>query len=231
MDKTLVILDFDNTLVDIDVDWEIVKYFLPETAKSLPDDFYQKNDWLKFMQDNYIEMKKKGYNINDINNLITSFTLTQNFKDLCTYLGNNKDKYYNIILSGSTEHNIRTILRANNIEHYFDEIICNRSIFDENKILKLIPVGFGHNCMDCNKNQCKTYIYNKFLENKFNKIIFICDGSNDLCLAKRLKKNDILYARIAHKLYNILHKNKNVVNCDIQFWQNGKDIYNKLECQ
>ena len=71
MDKTLVILDFDNTLVDIDVDWEIVKYFLPETAKSLPDDFYQKNDWLKFMQDNYIEMKKKGYNINDINNLIT----------------------------------------------------------------------------------------------------------------------------------------------------------------
>ena len=161
MDKTLIIIDFDNTLVDVDVDWEIVKRFLPEVAESLPDIFYQENDWLEFMQDNYIQIKQKGYSINDINKFVSSFPLTDDFKNLCNYLGENKNKFYNIILSGSTDYNINAILNSNGIEKCFDEIICNKSILDKDTILKLIPVGYGHNCKYCNKNQCKTYIYNQ----------------------------------------------------------------------
>ena len=233
MDKTLIIIDFDNTLVDLDVDWEIVKYFLPEVAESLPDTFYQENDWLEFMQENYIQMKQKGYSINDINKFVSSIPLTNHFKHLCKYLGENKNKFYTIILSGSTEYNIHAILNANGVEKCFDEIICNKSILDKDSILKLIPVGYGHNCKDCNKNQCKTYIYNQCLKGKFKKIIFICDGSNDLCLAKRLNHNDILYTRINHKLYNFLIKNRNqnCVNCSICPWNNGNDIFNLIKYQ
>ena len=75
MDKTLIIIDFDNTLVDVDIDWEIVKYFLPEVAESLPDTFYQENDWLEFMQENYIQMKQKGYSINVILFIIILITI------------------------------------------------------------------------------------------------------------------------------------------------------------
>ena len=63
------------------------------------------------------------------------------------------------------------------------------------------------------------------------KSIFICDGNNDFCLAKNLKKNDVIFPRKDYALDLKLLKEeyKKQVSADVIAWKSGNDIINYLK--
>ena len=67
--------------------------------------------------------------------------------------------------------------------------------------------------------------------NEYDKIIFICDGFNDICLAKNLGKNDITLARKDFAFQKNINENNLVkdFNCKVDFWENGNEIINYLK--
>ena len=68
--------------------------------------------------------------------------------------------------------------------------------------------------------------------NKYKKILFICDGSNDFCPSKKiLKKGDVLFPRIDNNLYKKLFKDnfKNELICQIYPWKSADEIVQKLK--
>ena len=67
--------------------------------------------------------------------------------------------------------------------------------------------------------------------NNYLKTIFICDGNNDFCLAKNLKKNDVVFPRKNYALYNRLFEKeeKNKILCEAIAWTSGNDIINYLK--
>ena len=67
--------------------------------------------------------------------------------------------------------------------------------------------------------------------NNYDKVIFICDGFNDFCLAVDLGENDITLMRKNFALYKkIYSKNfENNLKCKVQVWESGNDIINYLK--
>ena len=92
-----------------------------------------------------------------------------------------------------------------------------------------------HDCDKCNPCSCKNNEFKEFSSthdmNNYDKIIFICDGYNDICLAKNLGKNDITMARKDFALHKQLKENNSInnLNCKFEVWENGNDIINILK--
>ena len=65
----------------------------------------------------------------------------------------------------------------------------------------------------------------------YEKIIFVCDGSNDICLAKILNKNDVLFPRKDFALYKKLDNEglRDELKCNINSWVNGFEIISFLK--
>ena len=70
-------------------------------------------------------------------------------------------------------------------------------------------------------------------ENKreyYNNLYFIADGGNDLCLAKNLGKNDVVFPRKDFNLYKkvIQPEIKKILSCKVEPWSDAEEIINYL---
>jgi hypothetical protein len=73
--------------------------------------------------------------------------------------------------------------------------------------------------------------FQKYPKDNYKRIVFLCDGYNDLCLVRALDKNDFCLLRKNYDLYRALFIEKvNVkTKCKFYSWVNGFDIVNILE--
>ena len=86
-------------------------------------------------------------------------------------------------------------------------------------------------CKYCNKSQCKQNelfnIINKIGKDNINNICFFCDGNNDICLAKALNENDILFPRENSSIFRKIFNNQTEpLKCKIISWNNAMDTIN-----
>ena len=158
--------------------------------------------------------------------------------DLFNYIREKKDNYDSIILSSNYEYVIKYILKKNNISDIFLDIITNPSREanqDEKDQFIYVLKKQEHNCKICNPCSCKKNEFKEFCNthdmNNYDKVIFICDGFNDFCLAVDLGENDITLMRKNFALYKkIYSKNfENILKCKVQAWESGNDIINYLK--
>ena len=120
----------------------------------------------------------------------------------------------------------------------FDNIISTKGYLENENSEKLISVPknqFKHNFNLCPVSLCKTTEIKKYLEknkNKFEKILYVGDGSNDFCPAKNLlKKGDIVFPRIDHSLYKKLFQEKlrDQLVCEVYPWKNAEEIISQIK--
>ena len=231
MSKSLVIFDFDNTMVDCDVLYYQCHLGLTEEETSELEKMEETGYFEDMIQSFYDKLKQKNKTINDVNNYIDTIKLSSGFKELVQYLNNNKDKYELIIISGNIDYPIKRILQNESILDCFKKIIASPSIIDQNRIIKVSSLVKGQ-CNNCQPNPCKTFLTKEYIKsNKFKNIIFICDGFNDYCLASNLNNDDILFDRKNYKLFKRLYEKNDIkyLKCKIFDWNNGNDILENIK--
>ena len=183
-------------------------------------------------------MKQNKMTLKDFNTILDKIQLSPKMKELFDYLRENKSKYEIIICSNAVDYEIKYVLQHNGFLDLFDGFICTKGKFQNEKSEHLLFVEknqFPHSCNICSSFQCKGFEIKKYIEkskNKFEKILFVCDGSNDFCPSKNtLKKGDIIFPRFEHNLYNKLFKEKlrDQLVCDVCPWKNAEEIISKLK--
>ena len=235
--KTLLIFDFDKTILNDDSFGHIILNTL--TKEELQIIYNNRNEnWVDGYNYSLKQLKTHGMTKENFNEMLDQISLTKGMSDLFNYIREKKDNYDSIILSSNYEYVIKYILKKNNISDIFLDIITNPSREanqDEKDQFIYVLKKQEHNCKICNPCSCKKNEFKEFCNthdmNNYDKVIFICDGFNDFCLAVDLGENDITLMRKNFALYKkIYSKNfENNLKCKVQVWENGNDIINYLK--
>jgi len=237
--KNLLIFDFDETITDQDSEYEVAKNTLTyeQYQKIVEQDKIGDSETFNHF---FKHLKERGLSLEDYNKHLEKLELSPKMKELFEYLKKNKSKYEILIISGDIEYVIKHVLKYHGYLDLFDDFICNTcEIQNENseRLIYVQMIQFPHDCNLCIPTQCKGLELKKFLEKKqkkYEKIIFVCDGGNDFCPAKKIfQKNDIIFPRVGHGLCKKLFENdsKKELICEIYPWNSGDEIITKLkEC-
>ena len=140
--KTLLIFDFDRTIIEEDSDMEIVNVCKDDEMRNDLNNKMKElsDDWIQYMTYVYKELAKK-YTIEDIKNYLErNIHLTKQFEDVFTYIRENKEMYEVILLSGANAFNINFLLQRFHIEDIFDDIITNPARENKENILELVKL-------------------------------------------------------------------------------------------
>ena len=236
--KYILIFDFDETIINGDSEDDLLKNIFPKKEYDNIMNNLNELDFFEGFNYYFKRMKELNITLKDINQALEKIKLSQKFDVLFNYLKNNKSSYEIIICSSGIDYSIKHILNYYNYLDIFDNIISTKGYLKTENSEKLISVPknqFNHNCNLCPVSLCKTTEIKKYLEknkNKFEKILYVGDGSNDFCPAKNLlKKGDIVFPRFNNSLYKMIFENekKNELKCEIVPWKSGDDIILKLK--
>ena len=234
--KTLIIFDLDQTITNVDTFKTITKMLLtPEETEEIKKiSKIPEINWIPIQNKLYEYAYKHGKDHLSIKNALESIPLTNGMKELFEYLRQNLSKFELIILSSGNKISIEYLLAYNKIIDIFKVILTNPSYVNEKGIIK-VSQSNKHNCKTCNACQCKKVELNEYFKKNpkqnYDKIIWICDGKNDICLCESLENKDYVFPRKDYELYKELYiKNfKDKIKCKIISWKDGFDIINELK--
>jgi len=238
---TTFVFDFDHSLVDNNTDtfvFDVLSPSLREKVNALSADV----QWTELMNQSLNELQEQqGKTVENIRLCMTQIPFQPAMRRALDHLRilrrEGKCKLY--IASDSNTFYIDAILC-----HYgygptgdtFDGIFTNPAFVDKSTgrlcVKKFVE---KHNCTVCNTvNMCKRDIYETYLSAASfphrPRTVFLCDGSNDLCLVLALGAHDVALCRqgaeygLQRKLIPILEKTPEKVQCTIVWWINYDEV-------
>ncbi|XP_020372540.1 pyridoxal phosphate phosphatase PHOSPHO2 [Rhincodon typus] len=234
--KTLLVFDFDHTIVDGNSDTWVVKC-IPE--KKLPDwlrETYDGTQWNEYMQKIFAYFGDQGIKESEMKNIMQSMPYTAGMVDLLKFICQKKDQVDCIIISDSNTCFINWILEVTNSNSVFNSILTNPANFEQNHLI--IKSFHSHNCPNCPDNLCKKKALDDFIADQlkagvqYQRIIYTGDGANDLCPIKGLKECDVAMVRKGYKLEKLIHElvdgDSGSVLPSIVIWLSGEEILSYL---
>ena len=234
--KNLVIFDMDQTIVDLDTEFSCVEKYAPDLFKEMNGDLYVKDHWIEF--NNYIYKRMKNNNVSweQITQHFKDLKLSPKFEELFNYLKNNVSKYDCFLVSGNNDIVVNIILESNNIKNCFKKILCYKSYLDKENYIKIESINEKYeHCKDCSPFMCKSMRLEDYWKendiNEYERIIYIADGGNDLCLSKKLTEKDYVLPRKNYTLYKLIYEKgkKDEIKAKIMPWENGEEIIDILK--
>ena len=226
--KTLLILDFDNTVVNC---------FSSDTTLTLlknQDLVYQirhsPDPWSDCMQKAFLEMKKEGIKIESLKEKIENIKMNENMPDLFEYVIQNREKYDLLIVSGSTMLFLGWFLEKNHLTDIVKSYYALPTEINEELFVKIGNIDHPVCKNGCKADQCKTHniedYLSKHLDTKYERFVYVGDGDNDFCGALILKEGDYLFVRNGYKLQKMLieGKKEKEIKSKIMYWDTGLDI-------
>ena len=239
--KILLLFDFDNTISNETSTYILRREFLTPEEYEINRELHEtQTDWIGAGNDYLKLFKKHGVTLEKINKVLDTVTLTDGMDNLFDYVRKNKSKFDCALLTSTFEYVINYLLKKFNIYDLFTEIYCVKSKIGKPEDDQVIYISERkkHDCNTCQPIGCKNFDYKEFCGshdmNAYYKTVFICDGKNDFCLAKNLKKNDAIFARKDHDLETkilILDENRKQISGDLIIWTTGNDIVDYLKKQ
>jgi len=236
--STLVVFDLDHTILDLNTDTELIKIL----AEKCPDKISKvkdQNNWATYMNDVMDVMHEEGYDVPEIKNIIENLEYNIGFKDLFSFIEQNKNRFEVVIFSGCNTIFVDWIIRKKKLDNIIVEYHSNLAEISKDGKIKIRSTHL-HECKECDLSQCKQkllkdYVSRRDAQNiKFKNVVFVGDGKNDFCLTKVLSKNDLVCYRIGYKLEEKIAKWKkdNFVE-EVEYqslpWNTGFEIIEKLK--
>jgi len=139
-----------------------------------------------------------------------------------------------LCLSASNTIYISTILKARGLEDLFDFIVTNPAKWTDDGRLELerrVPKGGPpHNCPNgCGPNMCKGAELDAYLERtgqKFDRMAYVGDGSNDFCPILRFRKHDVALVRKGRALETRVKNEaeKYGLQCQVKYWGGAWEV-------
>ncbi|KAJ7680558.1 phosphatase phospho-type [Mycena polygramma] len=134
-------------------------------------------------------------------------------------------------LSNANSVYISTILKEKGLDAMFTEIVTNPAEWDPSGLLvlrrRVDPSGPQHACtVGCSANMCKGDELEAFYERHaptFDRVVFVGDGSNDFCPARRLRSQDLLLCRTFGGLHKRIAK-EGGLKCRVIYWTGAWEV-------
>jgi pyridoxal phosphate phosphatase PHOSPHO2 len=237
--KLLLLFDFDNTIIDGTSTYILRKEFLTDEEFRINKLLHETDkNWIKYDNEYLKLFKQHGVTLEKMEKVLDEKAkLTEGMQNLFDFIKENKVKFDLVLLTSTFEYVIHYLLKHFKIFDLFTELYCEKSEMGKPGDDQLIYIVMRkkHNCKDCGPSSCKNSNFEEYCENhdmsQYSKTLFVCDGKNDLCLAKHLKKNDAVFVRKGHGLHEYLFNkgNRNDISGEVIEWSSGKEIVEYLK--
>ncbi|XP_078079976.1 phosphoethanolamine/phosphocholine phosphatase-like isoform X2 [Mustelus asterias] len=233
MNKFLIVFDFDETIIQHNSDYVVLKcspdQSLPEGLLQPPED----GQWHEYMNKVLQYLYEKGVKEESMRKILEETPLSKEMPTLFQFLRESSDLFECIIISDANTFFINTILQANDLSTLFQKIYTNPAIVDGKKNLVINPYH-SHLCQQCPKNMCKRQILHDHLVQRagegveFEKIVYVGDGTNDFCPSAFLTATDVTFPRKNYPLHHLISEVKmtepSAFQAQVVPWESAEDI-------
>uniref|UniRef100_UPI00398E50B9 phosphoethanolamine/phosphocholine phosphatase-like n=1 Tax=Pristiophorus japonicus TaxID=55135 RepID=UPI00398E50B9 len=233
MNKYLIVFDFDETIIQHNSDYVILKC---NPDQSLPDDLTQPCEegcWIEYMSKVFQYLREKGVKEENMRKVLAETPLTKEMLTLFQFLRKSSDLFECVIISDANTFFINSVLQANDLSTIFQKIYTNPSSFD-NKNTFVISPYHSHMCQQCPINMCKRQILHDHLVERaeedveFEKVFYVGDGTNDFCPSVVLTPTDAIFPRKNYPLDRLISEIKSTEPSAFQAqvvpWESAEDI-------
>ncbi|PFH53831.1 hypothetical protein AMATHDRAFT_136744 [Amanita thiersii Skay4041] len=229
VDRQLVVYDFDWSMADQDTDRWIFEVLAPDLRRNMKK-LKDKIQWTDLVAQTLRDAHKRGITREQIEHALRIMPFHPAMERAVKHLQAAGNTTF-LCLSNSNSVFISTILEAKNLQNLFKEIITNPAEWDESGLLKLrrkIDLdGPQHSCtVGCNPNMCKGEELEAFLNRhapRYNRIIYVGDGTNDFCPVLRLRSQDIVLCRNHRGLQKRIVK-EGGLQCQVKYWGGAWEV-------
>jgi 2,3-diketo-5-methylthio-1-phosphopentane phosphatase len=174
------------------------------------------------MRQIFIECEKQGVTKADMTSVLKELKLTDGMEELFQCIRDRKERIRVFVASDSNSWFIDVLLSHFEIKDLVDEVHTNPAEWNGD-LLALKRYTTNEHCDRCPINMCKSEIVSHALTDEtISSIIYVGDGSNDLCPVLSLKENDIACPREGYSLSNKLNTIR--VMCLVVQWSNAARI-------
>ncbi|EDW82305.1 uncharacterized protein Dwil_GK25726 [Drosophila willistoni] len=232
--REMAAFDFDMTILDRDSDMAVGQ-LLPSTERTAElFDLIPKCGWIAFIQ-HVLQMLHQKYGIDAVavGRHIRSLPPVPGILRLIRQLAGHHSNMDLFIVSDSNCFFISEWLEAHGVDHLFAGIYANPASIAADGQLIVSPYEEQNRCELCPVNLCKGRILDELISmGNYKRVLYIGDGSNDLCAVQHLRANDIACIRRGYELHKKLTENvhhRPQLSCGhIVTWRNGHDLYEQL---
>ncbi|XP_060898514.1 pyridoxal phosphate phosphatase PHOSPHO2 [Labrus mixtus] len=237
--KTLMVFDFDHTVVDDNSDTWVLRC-LP--GEALPDSVkksYRKGHWTEFMGRVMKYIGDQDVSPDRVRSVMETIPFTAGMTDLLTLILENKSSIDCIVISDSNALFIDWILQASGLQAAVDQVFTNPAKFNELGYME-VQYCHSHDCTQCPVNLCKRRVLELYLSERsdggvsYERIYYVGDGGNDLCPTFCLRGNDVVMPRKGYTLEKLLsrlesQKDDNSLRAKVIAWSSGTEILEELK--
>lgn len=221
----LAVFDFDHTIVDGNSD--LVARDIIEPHDLIPNRKDYHNNWTQYMQQVFNVLKNIKISAEQVVDAVSLMNSIQGMPKLMRAL--KKSNIDIIVASDSNTLFIHYWLKFNKLSDIVSCVFTNPAKIEDG-LIEIKPYTEQTTCNQCQKNMCKGLIVKEYVsktDNKFNKIFYFGDGSNDLCPVLKLTQNDIAFPRLGYALENLLKSH--ITQAKVIPWCTGEDAYEYLK--
>ncbi|CAA7402864.1 unnamed protein product [Spirodela intermedia] len=226
MAGTVVVFDFDKTIIDCDSDnWVVDELGATELFESL----LPTMPWNSLMDRMMVELHAMGKSIEDIADVLRRAPLDP-------HVAAGIKSAYALgcelkVVSDANLFFIETILEHHGLLSFFSEINTNPSYVDEEGKLRISPYHdfkqSSHGCPLCPPNMCKSMILERMSASVSasgkKRFIYLGDGKGDYCPSLRLTDEDFVMPRKNYPLWELISGNPVLVKPKVHEWSDGEE--------
>ncbi|XP_054474718.1 pyridoxal phosphate phosphatase PHOSPHO2 [Anoplopoma fimbria] len=233
--KTLMVFDFDHTVVDDNSDTWVIRCLPGQTLPDSVENSYRKGHWTEFMCRvmNYIGDQKVSPD--SVRNVMETIPFTAGMTDLLTFISDHKSTIDCIVISDSNTVFIDWVLHASGLQAAVDRVFSNPAKFNELGYLE-VQCYHSHDCDRCPVNLCKRKVLELYLSEQcdggveYERVLYAGDGGNDLCPTSCLRERDVVMPRKGFTLEKLLAKRKDnaSLSAKVIAWSSGTEILEEL---
>ena len=220
----LLVFDFDHTVVDGNTDVKILDVL--KSRNVTPCKYDPSTGWTEYMKNVFYECERNGVTQSEMLSTLKELEMTDGMKVLFQTIKEFKDVLKVIVASDSNSWFIDILLLHFDIKDQIDGIYTNPAHWNDN-LLELKRYTTNETCCRCPVNMCKAEIVSTSRSDDIECVIYVGDGSNDLCPVLQLSSNDIACPREGYSLSKKLEKFK--VDCSVVRWTCATKIASCLE--
>ncbi|KAK2997379.1 hypothetical protein RJ639_039912 [Escallonia herrerae] len=225
MAGTVVVFDFDKTIIDLDSDnWVVDELGATELFNQL----LPTMPWNPLMDRMMKELHSQGRTIVDIAEVLKRVPMHPRIVPAIKAahaLGCDLR-----VVSDANLFFIETILTHLGVRDLFSEINTNPSFVDEEGRLRIFPYHdfrtSPHGCNLCPPNMCKGLVVERMKASTegTNKFIYLGDGVGDFCPSLKLKDGDYMMPRKDFPVWELISKNRSQIKAEIHEWSDGEEL-------
>ncbi|XP_011685988.1 PREDICTED: pyridoxal phosphate phosphatase PHOSPHO2-like [Wasmannia auropunctata] len=234
--NVLVAFDFDHTICDDNTDL-VVQELLGVAGRAISKDVekLRRTSWIAYMGRIFELLQEVAVGPGQIEETVVGIPAVAGMQELLVLLQASGHEI--VVISDSNSVFIDTWLRSRGLERVVSRVFTNPARYDDHGRLRVDGYHAQTACRLSPVNLCKGQILTDYVRDKreqgrtYARIVYVGDGSNDLCPILRLSKTDLACPRKGYRLIERLDgsPSSTSIQAKIVPWADGIELQRSLK--